>query len=73
MVKPDQDIYRYALNELNVSADEVLHIGDLYGADILGGINAGLDVIWVNHRKSENYDNLDIKQFNGLKELLDAL
>ena len=73
MFKPDKNIYLHTLSELNVVADEVLHIGDLYGADILGGLNSGLDVIWINHRKSENYNSLDIKQFNGLKEFLESL
>ena len=73
MVKPDSNIYRYTLDQLNVDADQAVHIGDLYGADVLGGINSGLDVIWYNHRNGENYDNLDIKQFLSIKEILQTL
>ena len=72
MVKPDRNIYTYTLNELNVNAGDAVHIGDLYGADILGGINSGLDVIWFNHRNAENFDNIEVRQFVSIKEILDT-
>ena len=72
MVKPDRNIYLYTLSELNIDPDEAVHIGDLYGADILGGINSGLDVIWFNHRNGENYENINLKQFFTYSEILES-
>ena len=72
MVKPDQNIYRYALSKLDTDADKAVYIGDLYGTDILGGINSGLDVLWFNHRKGKNYEKIDVRQFLKLKEVLET-
>lgn len=69
MVKPDVKIFNYALNKLGLKKEEVIHIGDLYGSDILGAVNAGIDPIWINHRKGENFENLDITTVKNLQEL----
>jgi len=73
MVKPDKRIYRYALEKLNIDANDAVHIGDLYGADILGGINSGLDVIWFNHRNGKNFDGINVRQFFNLNEILESI
>lgn len=73
MIKPDRNIYMHTLCKLNVETDKSIHIGDLYGADILGGINSNLDVIWVNRRKCENYEKINVRQFSGFKEILEKL
>ena len=72
MVKPDRNIYTYTLNELGAYADEAVHIGDLYGADILGGINSGLDVIWFNHRNAENFEKIEVRQFMNIKDIIET-
>lgn len=73
MIKPDRNIYMHTLRKLNVETDKSIHIGDLYGADILGGINSNLDVIWINRRKCENYEKINVRQFSGFKEILEKL
>lgn len=73
MIKPDRNIYNYALRRLKVEPDKAVHVGDLYGADILGGINSGLDVIWINGRKCRNYDKIKVREFSGFKEVLEEL
>lgn len=73
MVKPDRNIYRYALDKLNIDAEKAVHIGDLYGADILGGMNSGLDVVWFNHRSGKNYEDLQVTQFRTIKQLIDSI
>lgn len=60
MVKPDANIFEKAARELNLNMSDLIHIGDLYGSDILGGLNAGMDVIWFNKRNAKNYEDLDI-------------
>lgn len=69
MVKPNIKIFNYTLDKLDLKKEEVVHIGDLYGSDILGALNAGIDPIWINHRKGKNFGNLDITTVNDLQEL----
>ena len=48
-VKPDKEIFEYALQKANASLDHSIMIGDNLEADIQGAINAGMDCIFVNH------------------------
>jgi len=45
--KPDQAIYRMALDLLSVSEQRVLAIGDSLQTDIAGAANAGIASLWV--------------------------
>lgn len=46
--KPAPDMYLKALDMLNLSAGEVLMIGDSLTSDIQGAINAGIPACWYN-------------------------
>lgn len=48
-VKPDKEIFEYALLKANAEKKESIMIGDNLDADIQGAINAGMDNIFVNH------------------------
>jgi putative hydrolase of the HAD superfamily len=72
-VKPDSRIFQFALEKLNISPSEALHIGDLYGSDVLGGRNAGLDVIWLNKRRVEKLDETQILEVKNLSEIIELL
>jgi putative hydrolase of the HAD superfamily len=48
-VKPEKEIFEYALLKANADKKESIMIGDNLDADIQGAINAGLDNIFVNH------------------------
>jgi putative hydrolase of the HAD superfamily len=48
-LKPHKDIFEYALKNANASVSESIMIGDNESADIQGGINIGMDTIFVNH------------------------
>ena len=41
--------FEYALNASNATVEASLMIGDNEGADIQGGINIGMDTVFVNH------------------------
>lgn len=45
-LKPDKQIFEYALKLNNVTADEAIMIGDSYAADIMGAINTGIRQIY---------------------------
>ncbi len=70
-IKPDREIFLLASKKLGIDTKDIVHIGDLYGADVLGSLNAGIDVIWINHKDGKDYDGLDILQVKNLPELTD--
>ena len=56
-VKPNKGIFDYAFMKANATPEESIMIGDNLDADIQGGINAGMDTIFVNHIYGEIYLN----------------
>ncbi len=48
-LKPQKEIFEYAMNKANASLHESIMIGDNIEADIQGAMNAGMDSVFVNH------------------------
>lgn len=48
-IKPQKEIFEFALQLANAIKEECIMIGDNLDADIKGGMDAGLDTIFVNH------------------------
>lgn len=48
VAKPDPRIFAAAAQAAGVACDQVLHIGDDPGHDVLGGLGAGMQVAWVD-------------------------
>ncbi len=48
-LKPNKEIFKYALKSANAKVETSIMIGDNESADIQGAINAGMDSIFVNH------------------------
>ncbi len=48
-LKPQKEIFEYALKNANASVEKSIMIGDNEFADIQGGINMGMDTVFVNH------------------------
>lgn len=46
--KPDSHIFNYALAAIGVSAEEVVHVGDTYVADIVGAQSVGIRPILLD-------------------------
>lgn len=46
--KPDVRIFHAAAHAAGVAPHEVLHVGDDPALDVLGGLNAGMQTVWVN-------------------------
>ena len=47
--KPNKEIFDYALNKTGANTSNSIMIGDNLDADIQGGINIGMDTVFVNH------------------------
>lgn len=50
-VKPNKEIFEYALSVTGAGLKESIMIGDNLDADIAGALNAGMDSVFVNHLK----------------------
>ena len=48
-LKPQNEIFEYALKNAKATVAKSIMIGDNESADIQGGINIGMDTIFVNH------------------------
>jgi putative hydrolase of the HAD superfamily len=46
--KPDARIFHAAADAAGVQPHEVLHVGDDAALDVIGGLNAGMQTVWVN-------------------------
>ena len=51
--KPDPRIFHAAATAAGVQAHEVLHVGDDAEMDVLGGLSAGMQTVWVNRVQRE--------------------
>lgn len=52
-LKPHKEIFDYAFTRTGALPAESIMIGDSIEADIQGGINAGIDQVYVNHLRRE--------------------
>jgi putative hydrolase of the HAD superfamily len=69
-LKPNKEIFEFALQATGACINESIMIGDNIDADIKGAMNAGLDTVFVNHLNIET----DVKptyMVHHLKELED--
>lgn len=52
-LKPNKEIFDYALNATKANKDESIMLGDDLEADIIGAANSGLDQVYINHVNKE--------------------
>lgn len=48
-LKPNKEIFDFALEKTKASKEESIMIGDSIEVDIIGAMNAGIDQVFVNH------------------------
>lgn len=53
VAKPDPRIFHAAARAAGVASHEVLHVGDDPALDVLGGLAAGMQTVWVNRQGRE--------------------
>ena len=64
-LKPQKEIFEYALNKAGADVKESIMIGDTLDVDILGAMNAGMDQVHVNYNSVEQ----DLKPTYTIKTL----
>ena len=67
-LKPNKEIFRFALDKCCATANECIMIGDSIEVDIMGAMNAGIDQVYVNHLGIEPAVN-PTYSVSSLKEL----
>jgi putative hydrolase of the HAD superfamily len=67
-MKPQKEIFEYALKKTNGDIEECIMIGDNPNADIQGALNAGMDTIFVNHTRADSAQKATFTVYH-LKEL----
>jgi len=71
--KPNSEIFKLALRNLNVKPWEAVHIGDSLKEDIFGAKRVGMRAIWI---KSEEFQILDVEPdciVNSIREVPKAV
>ena len=71
LMKPQPQIFELALERAGVEADQALHVGDHYYADILGARSVGITPILLDRKKS--LPPADCVVINDLGELISYL
>ncbi len=72
-MKPHERLFRHALDELGVTGEEALHVGDSLVADVRGAQALGMTAVWRKARKKyEEPDGINPDYIiTQLRELLD--
>ncbi len=71
--KPQKEYFEYAIAKIpEKDKTKILIVGDSQSSDVLGGINAGIDVCWYNpkHAKLLYPSRYEIDRLSQLNELL---
>lgn len=72
--KPDARIFHAAAGAVDVSPNEVLHVGDDAGLDVLGALNAGMQTVWLNRPDNAwKYDEKPHLSVTSLTQLCDYI
>ncbi|SDY54244.1 putative hydrolase of the HAD superfamily [Evansella caseinilytica] len=68
-VKPDRQIFRLAEERVNLTAKQLLFIGDSWKHDVVGALEAGWDAIFLNTRQEKrSTSHRPIKEFATLEK-----
>ena len=67
-LKPQKEIFEYALNKAGAAVEESIMIGGTLDVDVLGAMNAGMDQVHVNYNNAEQ-DLIPTYTISTLREL----
>ena len=69
-VKPDPEIFKYAISKLNVEPEEAISIGDNIEVDYEGAKNAGMHSLLIDRTEKQQSD---LKTIKNLREVLSQI
>ncbi|WP_152655448.1 HAD family hydrolase [Oceanobacillus sp. CFH 90083] len=51
--KPSEEVFRFIENELGLTKEKTVYVGDSFANDVVGAKQAGWHAVWVNHRQRQ--------------------
>jgi putative hydrolase of the HAD superfamily len=72
--KPSSKLFAYAMEQIGITPDEGIMVGDKLTTDILGANRVGMTSVWINrHNVTRNDDIIPTHEIKSLSELPDLL
>ncbi len=72
--KPDNKIFKYAQDKIQLDSHEIVYVGDEPSIDVIGALQSGWRAIWFNPGQQRWVENqkpdVEISQLNQLLDLL---
>ena len=63
----------FPLHWRNWKKENIVFVGDTYSSDVKGANNAGIEVIWINHKGEPNKENLLVHSIGNTSELVEIV
>lgn len=71
--KPHPEIFRVALDQLGVSAQQAIFVGDLLGADIKGARRAGMTTVWKPAARTKSALKRRVRPDHEIEKITDLM
>ena len=74
-IKPSREFFEMAISNVlsdnpAEKRDNIVFVGDTYSSDVKGANDAGIGVIWINHKGERNTENLSVHSIRNTSELV---
>jgi putative hydrolase of the HAD superfamily len=67
--KPSPEFFGFILNDLGLSPEQTVMVGDHYEADVLGAARCGMRTVWFNERSLEEQENDQCRTVHDLSAI----
>ena len=72
--KPNENMFKIAMDKNKLNANEIIHIGDSLSNDIIGANNVNIKSIWINRNNKQNNTNVNPNLIvNNLSEIIENI
>lgn len=73
-IKPAEEFFKYIIDEMECDPEECLMVGDSMSNDMVGALDAGMDVCYYNNRNKRIPEGISVNyEIKGIEELLNIL
>ncbi len=73
-IKPAEEFFKYIIDEMECDLEECLMVGDSMSNDMVGALDAGMDVCYYNNRNKRIPEGISVNyEIKGIEELLNIL
>lgn len=73
-IKPAEEFFQYIIDDMECDPEECLMVGDSMSNDMVGALDAGMDVCYYNIRNKIIPDGISVNyEIKGIEELLNIL